>query len=90
LFSVCFYGVGELEPARATGEWPSFPVRRAAAQVAAFYQGLYFDVAWAGEVPDHPGLYQVNLVMDPTVPTGVVPITLLAGGAGVTVEVPVR
>jgi len=90
LFSVQLYGAGELDPPRQTGERPAIPVRKAAASVAAHYDGHYLEAPWAGEVPGKPGLYQVNFIMDAQAPPGVVRITLLIGTSGVWIDVPVN
>jgi uncharacterized protein (TIGR03437 family) len=90
LFSVQFYGAGELDPARATGEMPAIPVRRAAGAVAAHYNGRYLETTWAGEVPGQPGLYQVNMVVPADLPPGMLRIVLLVGAGSATFDVPVN
>jgi uncharacterized protein (TIGR03437 family) len=79
VFSISFYGVGELNPPRQSGESPWFPMRQAAASTAIYFQNQYPTLSWSGEVPGQPGLYQVNA----TAPagSGMYQMTLAVGSA---------
>ena len=77
VFSISFYGVGELNPPRQSGENPWFPMRQAAASTAVYFQNQYLTLSWAGEVPGQPGLYQLN-AFAPTL-SGSIELTLAVG-----------
>lgn len=79
IIGIIFSGVGELNPPRQTGENPWFPMRQALASTAVYYQNQYLTVAWSGEVPGQPGMYQVNVVVPEW--GGIFTPTLTAGTA---------
>jgi uncharacterized protein (TIGR03437 family) len=88
VIAIYFYGAGELDPPRSTGEYPTIPVRQAAAQIAVLASGISLPIAWSGEVPGQPGLYQVNIIATQSdLPPQ---MSLFAGVNGVNLNIWVR
>jgi uncharacterized protein (TIGR03437 family) len=85
-------GLGAVNPALVAGAIPpGNPLSFAAGSVTASIGGLPATVQFAGAAPGYPGLYQINLVVPPTVLSGTRALSLYVNGepsqAGATVQI---
>ncbi|MGH9661659.1 MAG: hypothetical protein ACRD96_24135, partial [Bryobacteraceae bacterium] len=79
---------GDVSPGHAT---PASPLLRATAPVEVRFGSVTSDALFAGLAPGFIGVYQVNLAVPASLPTGSHPLQIVAGGAASnTVSVPVR
>lgn len=80
---VAFYttGLGTLNPQLSTGQSPpGSPLSETTNPVSAVINGNSAPVWFAGAAPGLPGLYQVNVEVGQSVPSGYVYVTLFANG----------
>jgi uncharacterized protein (TIGR03437 family) len=85
-------GLGAVNPTLVAGAVPpTSPLSLAAGSVTASIGGLPATVAFAGAAPGYPGLYQLNLVVPPTVVSGTRALSIYVNGepsqAGATVQI---
>ena len=85
-------GVGAVTNPPRTGEAaPAMPPSGATAEVRVTIGGVPCEVQFAGLAPGFAGVYQVNFLVAPGVPSGSVDLVVSANGvSGPATEVPVR
>jgi len=85
-------GLGAVNPAVAAGAVPpTSPLSRVSGDVGAFIGGVAAMVQFAGLAPGSPGVYQVNIMVPATAPSGVQPLQIYSSGvptqAGATIVI---
>lgn len=74
-------GLGAVNPAIAAGTAPpNSPLSIVAAEVGAFIGGAAATVQFAGLAPGSPGVYQLNIQVPATAPSGTHELLIYAGG----------
>jgi len=92
IISVYTSGLGTVNPALATGAVPPLnPLSPTTGDVGAFIGGAAALVHFAGAAPGYPGLYQINIEVPATAPSGTDTLLIYANSqptqSGVTVEI---
>jgi uncharacterized protein (TIGR03437 family) len=91
---VLFYasGLGAVSPALAEGMVPpDSPLSSVVGEVGAFIGGVPAAVQFAGLAPGFPGLYQLNIQVPATAPSGAADLVIYSNGvpsqSGVTIQI---
>jgi len=91
VISVYATGLGAVTPAVAAGTpTPSSPLSSTVAPVTATIAGRAATVTWAGLAPGLIGVYQVNIIVPVSVPSGAARLALYADGIGSQTAVTVQ
>ena len=92
VISIYATGLGAVTPAVSAGiPAPVSPLSSTVSTVTASIAGRDATVTFAGLAPGMIGVYQVNIIVPPSTPSGTVRLALYAGGigsqTGVTIQV---
>jgi uncharacterized protein (TIGR03437 family) len=92
-FGVVVYANGlgpvDIQPASGEATPATLPLSNTKVPATATIGGINAPVQFSGLTPGSIGLYQVNVIIPQTAPTGTQPLKISIGGQDVTVNIPV-